>query len=369
MEILFPWWLGIGAVLAVVGVAAWAVQVRRGMGVTSLSNAHPWGSYVAGFVFFMGLSAGCLVLAGLPLVADLPAVRPYASLSALVALVSLVIGGLFIFVDIGRPERVWRMIRHGRLGSPMMWDLLLTATYFVIGTALLVALLTHASPGALTVLGVVAVAAGVADGVTAFVFATQVAREFWLSAVQPMAFFAAALGSAGALLQLLVMGLGPTGYVDLGLQDTAPLALMSAVCLGLGLLLLGSELLTLGFSRRTEALRLVRTMLASPMLAVEVATGAVAVVLYLVPATRDSAAGVVTASVLALVHFAAKRIHFVESGLAVPNLDLRGVDLDRGRGGSLLHRPVEVALSVGLIGGFIVLTSLGLSLMPIGTVG
>lgn len=369
MEIMFPGWLGVGAVLAVAGVAAWVVQVRRGMGVTSLSNLRPWGSYIAGFVFFMGLSAGCLVLAGLPLVADLPAIRPYAGLAALVALVSLVVGGLFILVDIGRPERVWRMLRYGKLGSPMMWDLLLTVAYFVIGTALLVALLVDAPSGVLTVLGVLAVAAGIADGVTAFVFATQVAREFWLSAVQPMAFFAAALASAGALLQLLVLGLAPSGYVDLGLDDTEPLALTTAVCLGLGLLFLASELLTLGFSRRTEALRLVRAMLRSPMLAIEVATGVVAIVLYLVPTTRGSTAGVVVASVLALIHLAAKRVHFVESGLAVPNLDLRGVDLDRGRGGPALRRPVELALSVGLVGAFVVLTGVGLTVMPLGVAG
>lgn len=369
MEIMFPGWLGVGAVLAVAGVTAWVVQVRRGMGVTSLSNLRPWGSYIAGFVFFMGLSAGCLVLAGLPLVADLPAVRPYAGLAALVALVSLVIGGLFIFVDIGRPERVWRMIRYGKPGSPMMWDLLLTVAYFLIGTALLAAILLDAPSGVLAALGVVAVAAGVADGITAFVFATQVAREFWLSAVQPMAFFAAALASAGALLQLLVLGLAPTGYVDLGLSDTEPLALTTAVCLGLGLLFLASELLTLAFGRRRESLRLVAEMVRSPMLWIEVATGVVAVVLYLVPATRETAAGVVTASVLALVHLAAKRVHFVESGLAVPNLDLRGVDVDRGRGGSVLRRPVELALSAGLVGGFVVLTSVGLTVLPLGIAG
>ncbi|MBU5422380.1 polysulfide reductase NrfD [Cellulomonas hominis] len=369
MEIMFPGWLGVGAVLAVAGVTAWVVQVRRGMGVTSLSNLRPWGSYIAGFVYFMGLSAGCLVLAGLPLVADLPAIRPYAGLAALVALVSLVIGGLFILVDIGRPERVWRMIRHGRLGSPMMWDLLLTVAYFLIGAVLLVAILADAPASVLAVLGVVAVAAGVADGVTAFVFATQVAREFWLSAVQPMAFFAAALASAGALLQLLVLGLAPSGYVDLGLHDTEPLALVTAACLGLGLLFLLSELLTLGFSRRADALRLVRAMTASWMLWVEVVTGVVAVALYLVPATRGSTAGIVVASVLALVHLAAKRVHFVASGLAVPNLDLRGVDLDRGRGGAVLRRPVELALSTGLVGGFVVLTSLGLTVMPLGVTG
>ena len=130
-----------------------------------------------------------------------------------------------------------------------------------------------------------------------------------------------------------------------------------------------SVLLTLAFGRRRESLRLVAEMVRSPMLWIEVATGVVAVVLYLVPATRETAAGVVTASVLALVHLAAKRVHFVESGLAVPNLDLRGVDVDRGRGGSVLRRPVELALSAGLVGGFVVLTSVGLTVLPLGIAG
>lgn len=366
MQIMFPAWLAAGAVLAVLGVGAWLVQVTRGMAVTSLSNARPWGSYIAGFIFFMGLSAGCLVLAGLPLVVDLPAIRPYAGLAAMVALVSLVIGSLFIFVDIGRPSRVWRMVRHGRIGSPMTWDLILTAVYLLVAATLLACLLAEAPDGLLTVLGVVAIAAGVADGLTAFVFATQVSRELWLSAVQPMAFFAAALASAGAVLQLLVLGLAPSGYVDLGLRDTEPLAVLTALGVGLGLLLLLSETTTLGFSRSASSRRTLRALTRSPLLWVEVGCGVAAVGLLLVPASRTNTAGVVAGSLLALAHLAVKRVHFVETGFAVPRLDLRGVDLDRGRGGSPLRRPVEIALSTGLVGGFVVLTSLGLSVLPLG---
>jgi len=366
MQIMFPAWLAGGAVLAVAGVTAWVVQVRRGMGTTSLSNLRPWGTYIAGFIFFMGLSAGCLVLAGLPLVADLPTIRPYAGLAAMVGLVSLVIGGLFILADVGRPARVWRMLVHGNLASPMTWDLILTAAYFVVGSALLAALLLDAPDAVLTVLGVLAVVAGVADGVTAFVFATQVARDFWLSAVQPMAFFAAALASAGAVLQLLALGLNPSGYVDLALNDTEPLALMTAGCIGLGLLLLLSEVVTLGFSGREHGARTVHAMVSSPLLWAEVGAGTLAVVLFLVPASRASTAGVVAASSLTLVHLVVKRLHFVETGFAVPNLELAGVDIDRGRGGSVLRRPVELALTLGLAGAFALLTTIGLSVLPLG---
>lgn len=366
MDIVFPAWLAVAAVLTVAGVAAWAVQVRRGMGTTSLSNARPWGSYIAGFIFFTGLSAGALVLAGLPLVVDLPAVRPYAGVSALVALVALLVGMAFILVDVGKPSRVWRMVVHGRVGSPMFWDLLLTVVYLVVGGVLLVALLADAPSGVLTALGVVAVAAGVADGVTAFVFATQVAREFWLSAVQPIAFFASALASAGAVLQLLVLALNPSGYVVLGLGDTEPLALMTGVCLGIGLLLLLSEAVTLGFGRTEHGLRTLRAQLGSTTFWVEVATGVLGTALLLIPATRTTAGWVVVGALAALVHLAAKRLDFVRTGLAVPTMPTVGVDIDRRRGGSVLSHPVELTLSVGLVAGFVAATLVGLSVLPLG---
>ena len=69
---------------------------------------------------------------------------------------------------------------------------------------------------------------------------------------------------------------------------------------------------------------------------------------------------------MTIVHLVAKRLHFVDMGFAVPTLELRGVDIDKGRGGSILAHPVELTLSAGLAGGFIVLLSVGLSVLPLG---
>ncbi len=54
---------GIFAVLGVAGIAAWVYQLMGGLGVTGMSNANSWGLYIAMFMFFVGLSAGGLIVA------------------------------------------------------------------------------------------------------------------------------------------------------------------------------------------------------------------------------------------------------------------------------------------------------------------
>ena len=326
-----PLVLVVTGLLTVLGIVAWVVQLRDGVGATSLSNLNAWGAYIAGFIFFMGLSAGSLVLAALPVLFDLPRFRPYARLAAFVALISLIVAGLFILVDIGRPERLWRIVRFGQLGSPMLWDLLLTIVYFVIATVFLRRLMTAKSDASVKVVAWVALLAGIADGVTAFVFATQIGREFWFSAVQPISFFAAAVASAGAILLLLLVILRASGYNVLECCDLAPLAGLTAVSVALGLMLLASEVVTLAFTRSATAMELVNGMLASPLFWVEVAAGLLAI--------------------------AVKRLVFVRMGFSVPNIDYPGVAIASGTG----YAPdlVEWGVMVGLTGLFIFLLALG----------
>jgi molybdopterin-containing oxidoreductase family membrane subunit len=350
-------WLGITGLLALLGVAAWVLQLQQGVGVTALSNLNAWGVYIAGFIFFMGLSAGSLVLAALPVLFDLPKLRPYARLSAFVALIALVVGGLFILVDIGRPERLWRIVRFAQLGSPMLWDMLLTVAYLVIATVLLRRLLTAKSDAEVKPIAWVALLAGVADGLTAFVFATQVGREFWFSAVQPVAFFVAALASAGALLLLLVALFERAGAAPLG--EVAPLPGLTAATLALGLLLAASEVITLAFSRRADGLTLVTVMLQSPLFWAEVVTGLLAIALLLLPATRRSPLWLALAAALALISLAAKRLLFVYMGFAVQNINYAGVAI--APAGPYVPGLVEMAVVVGLAALFGFALALGLN--------
>ncbi|HML20311.1 MAG TPA: polysulfide reductase NrfD [Aggregatilinea sp.] len=355
-------WLVVVSLLALVGVGAWVYQIVEGIGVTNLSNLETWGLYVAGFIFFMGLSGGALVLAALPVILDLPKFRPYAKIAAFVSLSALIAGGLFILIDIGKPMRLWHLVTYGRLGSPLLWDLLLTIAYLIISTVYLSRLLQSERKGGKSpkALAYVALAAGLADGMTALVFATQVAHDYWFSAIQPMSFEVSAVASAGAVLLLLVAVLGRTGYLKPDLAAFKPVAVGTAGLLGLNLLLVVSEIVTETFGRSENGVALAEDMIGSPLFWIEIVAFVLAITLYVLPQVQFS--GVVAASALTLIGLAAKRLLFVRMGFSEPNLTYAGVDI-----GSSSYAPqiVELALSLGLVGLFVLLLTLGFRSLPL----
>lgn len=353
-----PGGLVAGGLLTLMGLAAWIVQLVQGMRATALNSQAIWGLYIAGFIIFMGLSAGALVLAALPVLFDLSRLRPFSKLAAYVALVSLIAAGLFILVDIGHPERLWRIVSFAHLGSPMLWDLLLTIAYLIIATVFLRRLSTTSPGSSLKPVAWLALLAGLADGVTSFVFATQVAHEFWFSAVQPVAFFVAALASAGALLLLLGVLLKARGYAVPDCCELGPLATLVAAGLGIGLLLTASEIVTLAFSRSASALELVNKMVASPLFWLEVASALLALAFLALPALRSQRPYLNLGAVLALVSLAIKRFVFVRMGFAVPNINLPWISTVPS--GGYTPNLLEWVVTVGLVGLFVFLLTLGL---------
>jgi molybdopterin-containing oxidoreductase family membrane subunit len=288
---------------------------------------------------------------------NLPTFRPYARMSALFAFVSLLAGGLFIFVDIGRPERMWQMLRLDHLGSPMLWDVALTVVYLLVSTIYLWSLM---APGkmekVLKPMALLALLAGLADGLTGFVFATQVAREFWFSAVQPVSFFVAALASAGAAILLFLLVMRPSGHVTLDCCDLNPLAGLTAVALGIDLMLIASEIITLAFTRSPDALELVQFMVTSPLFWIEIVAALIAITLLLLPATRSIPGWVSLAAVLALVDLALKRFLFVRLGFVAPNIKYPGAIAPVT---SYAPSLVEWGVVIGLVGLFALLLTVG----------
>ena len=55
--------MGVLGALTIAGVAAWIYQLANGLGVTGMSNGTSWGLYITMFMFFVGLSAGGLIVA------------------------------------------------------------------------------------------------------------------------------------------------------------------------------------------------------------------------------------------------------------------------------------------------------------------
>ena len=95
------------AAFAVAGlIATWWV-IREGIGVTGMTNRIPWGLQIVMAVYYIGLSAGSLVISGLYGVFGKIEYKPFARLAVYLAMLFLIAGLLSILTDQGRMDRVF----------------------------------------------------------------------------------------------------------------------------------------------------------------------------------------------------------------------------------------------------------------------
>jgi Ni/Fe-hydrogenase subunit HybB-like protein len=63
--------------------------------------------------------------------------NPLTRIAEIIALAFAAIAGLVIVMDMGRPERLAYVFLHGRIQSPILWDVTVVTTYVVISALLL----------------------------------------------------------------------------------------------------------------------------------------------------------------------------------------------------------------------------------------
>src|SRR5580700_8573203 len=132
------YWITICAALSVVilGMVAWGIQVRDGMGVTGLNRPVFWGFYIVDFVFWIGIShAGTLISAILRLT-DAAWRKPITRAAEAITLFALMIGGMFPIIHLGRAWYFYWLIPYPNMRllwpnfrSPLLWDLTAIVTY------------------------------------------------------------------------------------------------------------------------------------------------------------------------------------------------------------------------------------------------
>jgi formate-dependent nitrite reductase membrane component NrfD len=82
--------------------------------------APHWGWLVVGWFFFSGLAAGCYFLAAVIDLFGRPEDRPLARVGYLTVLPCLVLCGIALIVDLGRPDRFWHMLVQNNTLVPMI---------------------------------------------------------------------------------------------------------------------------------------------------------------------------------------------------------------------------------------------------------
>jgi len=126
-------WPAVGLLsLPVLGaLGAWGYQLTHGLRVTGLRDQVFWGVYITNLITFIGFSYGGALVSAILRLTGAAWRAPITRLSEATALITLVVGALFIFVDLGRPDRLWEFIAHPNLSSPLVWDALAVTTYLV----------------------------------------------------------------------------------------------------------------------------------------------------------------------------------------------------------------------------------------------
>lgn len=130
-------WMGFLLLALLACFYAYVQQLKTGLGVAGVRDYISWGMYIANFVFFVASSLiGMLISAVLGLI-GFKWVHPLTRIAETIAVAFAAVAGLVIVMDMGRPERLAYVFIYARFQSPILWDVTVITTYFVISLLLL----------------------------------------------------------------------------------------------------------------------------------------------------------------------------------------------------------------------------------------
>ena len=352
-------WIAMLLVLMTVGAAAFVYQFANGLVVTGMRNIVMWGQYILFFMFFVGLSAGGLIVASAGRLFGVKAFKPITRLAVLEATIAVVLAATFILPDLGRPERILNIPLYFNPTSPMVWDITIVTVYMAM-SALYVWLYTRADLArrgswlalgtgtseramrreerAKTVMAWIALPAAIMlHSITAWIFGLQISRGFWYSSIMAPMFIASALVSGMGLVILLALALRRLGRLAFPDDLVAMLGGLLAVFVCVEAFLLLAEYLTATYPGAPEGVA-ARRMLAGPYLPLflaEVAGGLLLPFLILASRLRHDPRWVAVAAAIGIVGIFVHRLNLVLNGLSYPNIDLPpGIPIGRPQDGS-----------------------------------
>lgn len=122
------WIAGLVTVVGL-GAVAYVFQLIYGLRVTAMRDHVSWGLYMTNFVFFIGISHAGTLISAILRVTDAGWRRPITRMAEAITVFALMVGAPMVIIDMGRPDRLLNIFAHGRLQSPILWDVCSIATY------------------------------------------------------------------------------------------------------------------------------------------------------------------------------------------------------------------------------------------------
>ena len=127
---------GLGAIV-LWGVVAYYLQLRFGLGRTGLNRPEYWGIYIINFVFFIGISHAGTLISAILRVSKAEWRRAITRSAEFITVLVIGFGAIQPVIDLGRTDRLFYVLFHAQLRSPLLWDVMSIGLYFTASTVYL----------------------------------------------------------------------------------------------------------------------------------------------------------------------------------------------------------------------------------------
>jgi Ni/Fe-hydrogenase subunit HybB-like protein len=298
------YWVSILALLVViaVGFACWLRQLTYGLGITGMGRDVSWGIYIAQFTFLVGVAASAVMVVLPYYVHNFKVFARITILGEFLAIASVIMCMLFIFVDMGQPSRVLNVMLYPTPNSLMFWDMLSLGGYLVLNAVIALVTLTAerkgiAPPHWIKPVIFISIPWAVSiHTVTAFLYSGLPGRPLWLTAILAPRFLASAFASGPALLILLAMLIARLTRCHPAREAVQKLANIVTYAMLISLFFVAMELFTAFYSRIPEHLEPLQYLFLGldgrarlvPWMWVSMLFGAASLVLLIVPRYRSN---------------------------------------------------------------------------------
>jgi Ni/Fe-hydrogenase subunit HybB-like protein len=247
----YAWCLFLLAIIAL-GLKYYFDQFDQGLIVTHMRNEVSWGMYIANFTYLVGVAAAAVLLVIPAYIYHFDPIKEIVVIGELWAASSIIGALLFVFVDLGRPDRFWHLIPFiGWLAFPkslLAWDVLVLNGYLVLNVFvpvyMLVKLYYGKEPNRKFVIPLVLITIPWAVGihtVTAFLYNGLEARPFWNASILAPRFLASAFCSGPAMVIIMFQVIRRISFIKIKDSALHKVAELIAYAMFLNLFLLGAE--------------------------------------------------------------------------------------------------------------------------------
>jgi dimethyl sulfoxide reductase membrane subunit len=233
-------------VFMVLGFGAWLSIITHGGAVVAMRDGYPWGLWFTNYMYYVGLSAGGLVVYASVHLFGAEHFRPLSKIAVLQAGVLTIMALLSILTDMERPLRIVWFLMTPNVTAPFIYTGSAVGGYMVLCFADLWVMITGKG-GEKAALGMTLVALPFAiylHSTTAWVLALNKSRELWNAAFMVPLFLTSATASGISLLFIFAYIFGKVTKVTFKPSMFRKLATLLTTVIALDLFMLLVEIVT-----------------------------------------------------------------------------------------------------------------------------